>query len=139
MIAAPKFYFADVGVVNHLTKRGDLKPGSELYGKAFENWVFHELCAHNAYREGFATLAYWRLAGGTDVDFVVNDMQVAIEAKAAGKITSDHLKGLRAVTQDHRRVKKRVVVCLEPKPRRTEDGILILPATEFPQRLEDLF
>jgi len=139
VIAAPKFYFADVGVVNHLTKRGDLKPGSELYGKAFENWVFHELCAHNAYREAFATLAYWRLAGGTEVDFVVNDMQVAIEAKAAGKITSDHLKGLRAVTQDHRRVKKRVVVCLEPKPRRTEDGILILPATEFSQRLEDLF
>jgi predicted AAA+ superfamily ATPase len=139
VIAAPKFYFADVGVVNHLTKRGDLKPGSELYGKAFENWVFHELCAHNAYREAFATLAYWRLAGGTEVDFVVNDMQVAIEAKAAGKITSDHLKGLRAVTQDHRRVKERVVVCLEPKPRRTEDGILILPATEFSQRLEDLF
>jgi len=139
VIAAPKFYFADVGVVNHLTKRGDVKPGSELYGKAFENWVFHELCAHNAYREAFATLAYWRLAGGTEVDFVVNDMQVAIEAKAAGKISSDHLKGLRAVTQDHRRIKKRVVVCLEPKPRRTEDGILILPATEFSQRLEDLF
>ena len=42
VIAAPKFYFADVGVVNHLARRGTaLARGSELYGKAFENWVFH--------------------------------------------------------------------------------------------------
>jgi predicted AAA+ superfamily ATPase len=139
VIAAPKFYFADVGVVNHLARRGDLKPGAELYGKAFENWVLHELCAHNAYSEAFATLAYWRLAGGTEVDFVINDMQVAIEAKSTGKITSDHLKGLRALNQDHSKVEERVVICLEPKSRRTEDGILILPATEFPRFLRDSF
>ena len=58
VIGAPKFYFADVGVVNYLAKRNDLRPGSELYGKAFENWVFHELSAHNAYTEAFATLSY---------------------------------------------------------------------------------
>jgi predicted AAA+ superfamily ATPase len=136
VIAAPKFFFADVGVVNHLAKRGELRPGSELYGKAFENWVFHELSAHNAYTEAFATLSYWRLASGVEVDFVVNDMQVAIEAKAASKITADHLNGLRALAQDHSRVKQRVIVCLEPNPRRTEEGILILPATEFCRRLK---
>ena len=72
---APKFYFADVGVVNHLARRGELRPGSELYGKAFENWVFHELRAHNAYREAFAHLAYWRLASGIEVDFVVDGLK----------------------------------------------------------------
>ena len=131
VIAAPKFYFADVGIVNHLARRGELRPGSELYGKAFENWVFHELTAHNAYTEALATLGYWRLASGIEVDFVVNDMQVAIEAKATVKITSDHLKGLRTLAQDHPRIGQRVVVCLERKSRRTEDGILILPAREF--------
>jgi predicted AAA+ superfamily ATPase len=131
VIAAPKFFFADVGVVNQLAKRGELHPGSELYGKAFENWVFHELSAHNAYTEAFAILSYWRLASGIEVDFIVNDMQVAIEAKATVKVTTDHLKGLRALTQDHPRIKQRVVVCLEPKSRRTEDGILIVPAKEF--------
>ena len=135
IIAAPKFYFADVGVVNHLAKRGELRPGSELYGKAFENWVFHELGAHNSYTEAFATLSYWRLASGIEVDFIVNDMQIAIEAKATARITTDHLRGLRALVQDHPRVKQRILVCLESKSYRTEDDILILPVTEFCQRL----
>ena len=141
VIAAPKFYFADVGIVNHLARRGELRPGSELYGKAFENWVFHELSAHNAYAESFATLSYWRLASGIEVDFIVNDMQVAVEAKSAVKVTTDHLKGLRALGQDHPGIGRRVVVCLERKSRRTEDGILILPAAEFCERLRagDLF
>ena len=135
VIGAPKFYFADAGVVNHLARRGELQRGSELYGKAFENWVFHELCAHNAYTETFATLSHWRLASGIEVDFVINDMQLAIEVKATSKITADHLKGLRSLAQDHPRIKQRVVVCLEAKSRRTEDGILILPAAEFTERL----
>jgi predicted AAA+ superfamily ATPase len=135
VIASPKFYFADVGVVNHLARRGTLQPGSELYGKAFENWVFHELCACNAYSEAFARLSYWRLASGIEVDFIVDDMAVAIEAKATAKVTSDHLKGLRHLVQDHPRLRLRVVACLDPKPRRTEDGILILPAADFCHRL----
>ena len=32
-------------MVNRLARRGGLSPGSELYGRAFENWVFHELSA----------------------------------------------------------------------------------------------
>lgn len=136
VIAAPKFYFADVGIVNHLARRGSLRAGSELYGKAFENWVFHELSAHNAYSEAFAHLSYWRLTSGIEVDFVVNDLQVAIEAKAARKVTADHLRGLRNLVQDHPRVGQRVVVCLEAKSRRTEDGIVILPAREFCARLQ---
>ena len=135
VIAAPKFYFADVGIVNHLAKRGGVQPGSELYGKAFENWVFHELSAHNSYSEAFATLSYWRLASGIEVDFIVNDMQLAIEAKASRRITTDHLRGLRALVQDHPRVKQRILVCFEPKSYRTEDGIWVLPASEFCQRL----
>ena len=141
VIAAPKFYFADVGVVNHLARRGELHRGSELYGKAFENWVFHELRAHNAYSEAFATLSYWRLASGIEVDFVVNDLAVAIEAKATARVTADHVKGLRSLVQDHPRTRQRVVVCLERQSRRTDDGILILSATDFVERLHagDLF
>jgi len=131
VIAAPKFYFADVGVVNHLARRGRLERGGELYGKAFENWVFHELSAHNAYLEVFAPLSYWRLTTGVEVDFVVGDMKVAIEAKASERIGGDHLKGLRQLALDHPRVGRRIVVCLEKRRRRTEDGIEILPAEAF--------
>lgn len=136
VIAAPKFYFADVGFVNHLARRGTtLQRGTELYGKAFENWVFHELAANNAYREAFERLSYWRLASGIEVDFIVDDLEIAIEAKATAKVTTDHLRGLRNLAQDHPRVRQRIVVCLESKSRRTEDGILILPAREFCERL----
>lgn len=133
--ASAKFYFADVGVVNFLAKRGTLQPGSELFGKAFENWCFHELNAYNLYNEAFADLFYWRLAGGTEVDFIINDMEVAIEAKATKKITSNHLAGLRSLKVDHPNIKRFFVVCLETKPRTTDDGIEILPASLFTEKL----
>ena len=101
VIGAPKFYFSDVGVVNNLAKRGHLEPGSELFGKAFENWVFHELNAHRSYRDINHDLTYWRLTSGMEVDFIVGDMLAAIEAKGSSKITSDHMKGLREI-QKHR-------------------------------------
>jgi uncharacterized protein len=136
VIAAPKFYFADVGIVNHLARRGTaLARGSELYGKAFENWVFHELAAYNAYHEAFAHLSYWRLGSGIEVDFVLNDVEIAIEAKATARVTADHLRGLRNLALDHPKVRHRIVVCLESKGRKTEDGILVLPAREFCERL----
>jgi len=133
--AAPKFYFADVGVVNRLARRGDLLPGSELYGKAFENWVFHELSTFASYRGFDCPLSYWRLASGIEVDFILGEMQVAIEAKSSTRITRDHLKGLRNLIEDHPRVKRRIVVCREPRARRTADGIEIHPAAGFVQRL----
>ena len=34
VVLAPKFYFADVGVVNVLARRGHLEPGSELFGRS---------------------------------------------------------------------------------------------------------
>ena len=71
VIGAPKFYFADVGVVNDLAKRGPLETGSELFGKAFENWIFHELNAHRSYQDVNHDLTYWHLASGTEVDFII--------------------------------------------------------------------
>ena len=135
VIAAPKFYFADVGIVNRLSRRGALQRGAELYGKAFENWVLHELVSHAAYSDADVRLSHWRLASGIEVDFIVNDMQVAIEAKASARIVSDHLKGLRQLVLDHPRVHRRLVVSLEPRARRTEDGIEILPVQGFVESL----
>jgi predicted AAA+ superfamily ATPase len=136
VIQSPKFYFADVGVVNHLARRGRLQPGAALYGAAFENWVFHELSAYRAYH-GFAfDLSYWRLASGIEVDFIVDDLRLAIEAKATPRAHVDHLRGLRELARDHpRRVGSRIVVTLDRHPRRTEDGIEILPARTFAERL----
>jgi len=135
VIQAPKFYFTDVGVVNFLARRGKIEAGSELYGKAFENWCFHELSAFAQYGGTFAELSYWRLASGIEVDFIINDMEIAIEAKASRKVTASHLKAMRTIIDDHPGIKRRIVVCLEDKPRITDDRIEILPTREFARRL----
>ena len=137
VIQAPKFYFADVGTVNRLARRGELLSGSELYGKAFENWVCHELTAFISYRQVDADLTYWRLASGIEVDFVVGDMSLAVEAKSRSNISSHHLKGLRSLAEDHPEVGRRIVVCRESKARKTDDGIEILPVETFIRRLWD--
>lgn len=135
IVTSPKFYFTDVGMVNFLARRGRLEPGSELWGKAFENWCLHELQAYNAYSDAFAELSFWRLTTGVEVDFIVNGMEVAIEAKASRKVTSDHLKGLRSLRRDHPSVGRCLVVCMERKFRKTEDGIHILPVKDFAEKL----
>lgn len=131
VIQSPKFYFTDVGIVNELARRGRIEPGGELFGKALENWVFHELAAHNAYRGAFAPLSYWRLASGIEVDFIVGEMDLALEVKARARITADDLRGLRRLVEDHPRVRRRAVVCLETRRRVTEDGIDIWPIRSF--------
>jgi uncharacterized protein len=140
-IRAPRFFFTDVALVNLLARRGRVEPGSELFGKAFENWIHHELAAYSQYREQFHEFSYWRLTTGAEVDFIIDDMAYAVEAKASRSVTADHLKGLRELSHEHPRVKKRFVISLDAQPRVTEDGIEVLPYQIFMQRLwqEDLF
>ena len=131
IVTSPKFYFFDVGIVNFLAKRGDISIGSELFGKAFENWVYHELKGYLAYSSSFRDLSYWSLTTGVEVDFIVGDMEVAIEAKASSRISTHHLKNLRELKQEHPHLGKAILVCLESTKRVTDDGIFILPYSEF--------
>jgi predicted AAA+ superfamily ATPase len=135
VIQAPKFYFADVGVVNHLARRGSVQPRSELFGKALESLVCHELAAYREYRERPWSLTYWRLASGIEVDFVTDDLSLAIEVKASERARDDHLAALREFRADHRSVGRRILVCLEPRRRRTADGIEVLPVGAFLEAL----
>ena len=141
IVSSPKFYFSDIGLVNHLTKRGTLSQGSELYGKAFENWVFHELNAYNIYCDRFADFFYWQLSSGIEVDFIVNHIDCAIEAKSSQKVNASHLNGLRQLSIDHPETQRRIVVCNESKSRLTEDQIEILTPSDFVQKLwgQELF
>lgn len=128
---ADKFYFHDIGVANFLGRRGSLQPGSELFGKAFENWVFHELCCYNAYRERFAEFSFWRLSTGVEVDFVVNDLACVIECKSSASVNSTHLKGLREIAGEHHAVGRRILVSMVSTSRKTQDGIEILSVADF--------
>lgn len=131
VIQAPKFYFADVGVVNHLARRGRLSVGGELFGKALESILHHELSAYREYRDRTWDLSYWRLASGIEVDFVIGDMDVAIEVKSTSRAARQHLAGLEAIAEDHPGVGRRILACLEDRRRVTADGIEILPIRQF--------
>lgn len=135
VIQSPKFFFTDIGIVNILAKRGYLEIKSELFGKAFENWVFHELSTYNLYKKKNADLYYWRLSSGMEVDFIINDMEIAIEVKASANIHSNYLKGLREIVKDHPSLQKRYLVSLVDVASLTDDNILILPYKDFIQRL----
>lgn len=134
-VQAPKFYFSSVGVVNSLARRGQLEPGGELFGKALENWVCHELTAWQHYTENFMELSYWRLSSGQEVDFVMGDALVALEVKAAARVDHHDLKGLRQFKNEYPEVQRRILVSLDPMPRRTEDGVELLPVGDFLARL----
>ncbi len=137
MTVGAKFYFADVGVVNRLARRGTVLPGSEQYGKAFENWVHHELTSYISYLNVSKRLTYWRLSSGVEVDFLLDDLSLAIEAKSSENIGSRHLKSLRTLKRQLPEVEQLVIVCREPRARMTDDGILVLPAHRFVERLWD--
>lgn len=135
VIQAPKFFFADVGVVNHLAQRGTLALGGELFGKALESLVHHELCAYREYRERSWDLSYWRLASGIEVDFILGRGEIAIEVKSSERIGTPQLGGLLAFAEDHPEVRRRILVCREAKRRRHASGIEIVPVREFLREL----
>ncbi len=136
-IQAPKFYFRDLGVVNHLARRGLIRPGSELFGKAFENWLFHELSVHSRYSELFYDLSYWRLSSGIEVDFVLGPGAIAIEAKGKSRVTARDTRGLINFKKDFPETTQLIIVCLEEKTRKTDDDVLIVPHQEFISLLWD--
>jgi predicted AAA+ superfamily ATPase len=131
IIHAPKFYFANVGVVNKLAKRRMLEPGSEMFGKAFENVLVNEIRAWNSYLKKDLSISYWKLASGAEVDLVIEDLDLAIEIKSSAKITPKHLSGLNELAKEHPRIKRRVVVCLESVSRLTDSGIYIYSYQDF--------
>jgi len=65
-----------------------------------------------------------------EVDFVLDDMAVAIEIKGSARVHGGDLRGLRALAEEFS-VRRKVVVSLEPEPRTVAPGIEILPWSAF--------
>lgn len=133
VITAPKFYFFDIGVVNYLLKRGKIDFGSELFGNAFEHFIYNELYAHSGYSGKDYPIYYWRTASQIEIDFVLGNHDVAIEVKATSNVQSRHLKGLKSFSEEYA-VNQLVLVCNEPLPRISE-GVRILPWKVFLEEL----
>ena len=120
LVQAPRFYYFDVGVANHLLHRKDLVRGTTEYGHAFEHLVIQELRAWLAYTDSDEQLSYWRAYTGQEVDAVIGDARVAIEIKSVEEVLPRHLKGLKAFASDYPN-SRLLIVSLDPINRRMGD------------------
>lgn len=133
VITAPKFYMFDIGITNYLLNRTKIEKGTELFGKAFEHFIYQEIYAHSRYSDVNYPMYYWHTASQIEIDFVLGDHEVAIEVKATDQATVRHLKGLKAFAEEYD-VKKLILVSNDPLPRLVDD-IEILPWKVFLERL----
>lgn len=129
VVETSKFYFFDLGLVHFLLKRGEIVLKSELFGKAFEHYIFQELVAHSHYSEMNYPVSYWRTASQFEVDFILGQGEVAIEVKGTEEVHTKHLKGILAF-QGEFKPRKSIVVSLDKKPR-SMGSIEILPYQVF--------
>lgn len=132
LIETEKFFLFDVGVASYLARR-EPRRGSADFGKAFEHLVLMELRAWQAYRAPEVPVTFWRTSGGHEVDFIVGELDLAIEVKGAARVHEGDLRGL-TILREEQRVRRAVVVCLEREPRVVE-GVEILPWATFVARL----
>ena len=133
-IAAPKFYYFDVGIVNYLLKHKNIEQGTVIFGHAFEQLLMQEIIAYLGYNLSSEKISYWRTTGGYEVDCIIGQGRVAIEFKSSDEVKLRHTKGLKAFQEDYPQAKT-IVVSMD-KYRRELNGIEIIPITEF---LSDLW
>jgi len=133
LIETEKFYLFDIGLTNYLARRTP-RSGTPEFGHSFENYILMELKAYQAYRNPELDIRYWRTSTGFEVDFILGEMDVAIETKASRKVHSAHTRAIRALREEQR-VARAIIVSLETQPRTIEPGLQILPWQDFLEEL----
>ena len=132
---APKFYLFDVGIAGHVAGRRIEHPAGPEFGRALEHFVLMELLAWRAYREVDVPVCYWRTKSGLECDFILGrGGEVAIEVKGSASLRPREFRPIRAYMDEHR-PRQAIIVCNENAPRRTGDGIWVLPWQHFLERL----
>lgn len=133
LVETEKFYLFDVGLANYLARQKP-KLGSREFGKSFEHYIFMELKAYQAYRNPELPLYYWRTSGGLEVDFILGDMECAIEIKTSTRIDGHAAKALKSLKDDHN-VKKSIIVSFESEPKKLNGNIECIPWRMFLEML----
>ena len=133
----PKLYWVDPGLTRAVKRRfGPVS--AEERGALFEGWILGLLRAHAQEQPVFDAIHYWAPAeSNTEVDFLLSrDAEcLAIEAKATRRYNTTLLKGLRAITNLPRLV-RRILIYDGERAFRTEDGIDVWPVKQFLNALQ---
>jgi len=128
-----KFYLFDVGVANYLARQKP-KLGSREFGKSFEHFILMELKAYQAYRNPELPLHYWRTSGGLEIDFILGDMECAIEIKTSTRIDHHAAKALKTLQEDHT-LNRSIIVSFESEPKKLNKNIECIPWKLFLEML----
>jgi len=127
-IARSKFYLFDLGVTNHLARRGQIENKSEIFGKAFEHFIIREVKSILSYKGSDKELYYWRSVSQQEVDLIIGT-EMAVEIKSSTKVNESVLKGLRALREEGL-IKRYIVVSNDPIERKIE-GFEFMHWTSF--------
>jgi predicted AAA+ superfamily ATPase len=131
---APKFYLFDVGVAGSMVKRFIPEERGQLFGKAFEHFIFTEIAAHCSYSELDYEINFWRTKSGYEVDFILGNGMIAVEVKGTSYVENREMRALTAFIVEFA-PQKAFIVCNE-KTERVHGKLKILPWRKF---LEDLW
>lgn len=115
-----RFYYFDVGIANHLTKRYHLAPRTPEYGHAFEHLIIQEIRAYLGYTGSEEELTYWHTYENLEVDAVIGDARVAIEIKSTDHVNHDDKKGVTEFAKEHPETKQ-ILVSRDRISRRSGD------------------
>jgi predicted AAA+ superfamily ATPase len=143
LVQAPKFYMFDTGVVRSLSKRTNIVLGTIESGPALENYLHHEIKAYSRYSEKYFDISYWKLLekNNIEVDFILGDMEIAVECKTTTNVAGSHLKSLYELGRECPKVKRKIIVCLERNRRiinnqgSISERIEVIPISEFLEEL----
>jgi uncharacterized protein len=100
-VSMPKFYFFDIGIVNHLLGRKNLSPGSPEFCTSFEHIIYHELRCYSHYSGKNFPIYFWRTSSNLEVDFILGENEIAIEVKSADRVIGKMAKNLHAVAEEY--------------------------------------
>ena len=139
LVAHPKFYLFDLGVVNSLTRQLTAPPDPVRFGRLFEQFIILESYRYLDYLRSEAALYFWRTNHGGEVDLLVEkhgELVGAFEIKSATQIAGPHLSGLRSFHRENPQVPLHVIARVD-HPYRIEE-VLVLPWKDYLARIPEI-
>ncbi|HEY3738869.1 MAG TPA: DUF4143 domain-containing protein [Bryobacteraceae bacterium] len=137
--ATPKFYLFDPGIARTLRRTRITAVIGPEAGHLFETFILNEIRACLSYRELNVPLNFYRTRDGAEVDFVIDNGSIAIEAKISDRIRSADLRSVLSFVSEYPKSRV-IIVSLEPRKRVIElDGkrVEIYPWRMFCDELWD--
>ncbi len=134
LIETPKFYFFDTGIVSALLDYQRVTPGTQEYGRLFEHFILQECWAYSHYSRKEFPISFWRTAGGSEVDLILGEREVAIEVKSSTHAAQTRVKGLHLFAEEFK-PKKCLIVSRDILPEKINSIITVLPWQYFCKEL----